>query len=156
MHFHQAMKEPDKEKFDKAIVSQVNIHTEQNHSKLVPRNEVPDGVKILSPVWAIKCKHNIKTGKVYKWKAQVNVHGSQQQKRINYWETYTPVVTHFAVRLLLVLSLLHNWQTRQVDFVTAYPQAPIECDLWMCLPLGIETRHGNSKTHMLMLEKNLY
>eukprot|EP00957_Ditylum_brightwellii_P132210 10081353-Ditylum_brightwellii.AAC.1 len=60
------------------------------------------------------------------------------------------------VHLLLVLSLLHNWQTRQVDFIVAYPPVPIECDLWMRLPAGIETKHGNNKTHMLKLENNLY
>eukprot|EP00957_Ditylum_brightwellii_P193040 14698496-Ditylum_brightwellii.AAC.1 len=43
MHFHQAMKEPDKEEFVKAIVLEVNTHTEPKHWKLVPRNKVPEG-----------------------------------------------------------------------------------------------------------------
>jgi hypothetical protein len=43
---------------------------------------------------------------------------------------------------------------RQIDFIQAYPQAPIETD--MELPLGIETRHGNSKDHVLKLLANLY
>eukprot|EP00957_Ditylum_brightwellii_P163315 12434992-Ditylum_brightwellii.AAC.3 len=116
MHFHQVMKELEKQEFVKAIVLECCMGNE----------------------------------------AQARHQDRQQQKGVNYWETYTPVVTWFAVCLLLVLSLLHNWQTRQVDFITAYPQTPIECDLWMHLPAGIETKHGNSKTHVLKLEKNLY
>ncbi len=35
----------------------------------------------------------------------------------------------------------------------AYPQAPIEMDIYMKLPQGIQTKHGNSKEHVLKLEE---
>ncbi len=38
----------------------------------------------------------------------------------------------------------------------AYPQAPIEMDIYMELPQGIQTKHGNSKEHVLKLQKNIY
>jgi hypothetical protein len=38
----------------------------------------------------------------------------------------------------------------------AYPRAPIEMDIYMELPQGIQTKHGNSKEHVLKLEKNIY
>ncbi len=38
----------------------------------------------------------------------------------------------------------------------AYPQAPIEMDIYMELPQGIQTKHGNSKENVLKLEKNIY
>jgi hypothetical protein len=38
----------------------------------------------------------------------------------------------------------------------AYPQAPIKMDIYMELPQGIQTKHGNSKEHVLKLEKNIY
>ena len=50
-----------------------------------------------------------------------NAHGGQQVQGINYWETYTTVVTWFAIRLMLTLVLLHQWSTLTVDFVLAYP-----------------------------------
>eukprot|EP00957_Ditylum_brightwellii_P140011 10668845-Ditylum_brightwellii.AAC.1 len=50
MQFHQAMKEPDEEKFVKAIASEVNTHTKQKHCRLVPCNKVQEGVKILNNV----------------------------------------------------------------------------------------------------------
>ena len=45
---------------------------------------------------------------------------------------------------------------RQIDFIQAYAQAPIECDMYMELPPGIETQHGNSKDYVLKLLANLY
>jgi hypothetical protein len=38
----------------------------------------------------------------------------------------------------------------------AYPQAPIEMDIYMELPQGIQTKHGNFKEHVLKLKKNIY
>jgi hypothetical protein len=38
----------------------------------------------------------------------------------------------------------------------AYPKAPDEMDIYMELPQGIQTKHGNSKKHVLKLEKNIY
>jgi hypothetical protein len=38
----------------------------------------------------------------------------------------------------------------------AYPQAPIKMDIYMEVPEGIQTKHGNSKEYVLKLEKNIY
>ena len=104
----------------------------------------------------MKRKRDIKTQQVYKHKARLNVHGGKQVYGENYFETYAPVVTWFSIRLVLVLSIINKWYTKQVDFVLAYTQADIEFDMYMELPKGIETKYGNGKTHVLKLLKNLY
>jgi hypothetical protein len=38
----------------------------------------------------------------------------------------------------------------------AYPQAPIKMDMYMELPTGIHTKHGNSKDLILKLLANIY
>jgi hypothetical protein len=38
----------------------------------------------------------------------------------------------------------------------AYSQAPTEMDIYMEPPQGIQAKHGNSKEHVLKLEKNIY
>jgi hypothetical protein len=75
---------------------------------------------------------------------------------MNYFETYAPVVTWFAIRLMIIFGIIFCWALQQVDFVMAYPQAPIEMNIYMELPQGIQTKHGNSKEHVLKLEKNIY
>ena len=93
---------------------------------------------------------------VYKWKARLNVHGGQQEHGVHYWDTYTPVVIWQTVCLFLILSILLGWQSRQLDFIMAYPQAPAEMLLYMRLPQGYQ-RHGMTrKTHALKLIRNVY
>jgi hypothetical protein len=57
-----------------------------------------------------------------------------QKHGVNYWETYSPVVNWFSICLSLILALLYSWHTRQIDFVLTFPQADVECDLFMHLP----------------------
>eukprot|EP00957_Ditylum_brightwellii_P103941 7919757-Ditylum_brightwellii.AAC.2 len=63
MHFHKAMRELDRQEFINAIVDEVNNHTVHKHWKLVPQTEVPERVKMLSAVWVMKRKREMKTGK---------------------------------------------------------------------------------------------
>ncbi len=57
---------------------------------------------------------------------------------------------------MIIFGIIFCWALWQVDFDMAYPQAPIEMDIYMELPQGIQTKHGNSKDHALKLEKNIY
>jgi hypothetical protein len=57
---------------------------------------------------------------------------------------------------MIIFGIIFCWAPQQVDFVMAYPQAPIKMDIYMELPQGIQTKHGNSKEHVLKLEKNIY
>jgi Reverse transcriptase (RNA-dependent DNA polymerase) len=155
MHYHQAMKQPDRAQFIKAMKEEVQAHIDNGHWELIPRSEVPAGTKILSAVWAMRRKRRIATQEVYKWKARLNVHGGQQEKGVNYWETFAPVVQWTSIRLFLIVALLNGWHTRQIDFVLAYPQADIECDLYMEVPPGFHVR-GSRKDWALKLKKNLY
>jgi hypothetical protein len=56
----------------------------------------------------------------------------------------------------MILGIFLGWSMRQIDFILAYLQAPVEHDLYMELPPGIETKHGNSKDYVLKLLANLY
>jgi hypothetical protein len=91
-----------------------------------------------------------------KYNARTNVHGGQQEYAVNFFETYSRVVTWAALSLMTTLAWLNNWHTRQNDFVLAYPQARIEFYLYMEFPKGIQLYSGNIKAHVLRLIKSLY
>ena len=154
MYFHEAMKEPDKEEFIKAMRKEVESHTDNEVWELVPASNVPKGMKPLPAVWAMKRKRRIATREVYKWKARLNIDGSKQEKGVNYWETFSPVASWAAIRLVLINSILQGWETRQVDFVLAYTQADVECELYMKLPKGFEL--DTPGDYVLKLKKNLF
>jgi hypothetical protein len=103
----------------------------------------------------MKRKRRIDTREIYKWKARLTVHGGKQTQGVNFWETYAPVVNWTSIRLYLILSVLNNFHTRQIDFVLAYPQADVECEMYMEIPRGFE-HAGSRKTHALKLIKNIY
>ncbi len=137
-----------------ANIKEVNRHIECNNWTLQKRFKVPEDVQIVPSVWSRQCKHKLTTNKIKSHKARLNLHGRKQVYG-NYFETYTPIVTWFAIRLMIIFSIVFCWALRQVNFVMVYPQAPIEMDNYMELPQGNWTTHENSKDHVLKLEKNI-
>jgi hypothetical protein len=79
-----------------------------------------------------------------------------QKHGVNYWETYSPVVNWFSIRLCLTLTLLFQWKTCQIDFVLAFLQAEVECNLYMHLPRGLTFYGVFFRAHCLKLKKNLH
>ena len=145
LYWDQAMKAPDRDKFKEAVQTELDGHEQMGNYEPIPLNEVPKGTKLLDMVWSMRRKRKINTQEVYKWKARLNVHGGQQVHGVHYWDTYAPVVTWQTVRLFLILSLILGWQSRQLDFVMAYPQAPAEMPLYMRLPQGFKRRGSHAK-----------
>ena len=100
-------------------------------------------------------KRNLTSGEIVNHKARLNLHGGMQEYSVNYYKTHAPVGTWFAIRIMIIFSILFNRVMRQIDVVMEFPQAPIEMDMYMELPKGMETKHGNSKDHVLkLLQKN--
>jgi hypothetical protein len=102
--------------------------------KVVPRANIPVGTKVVPSVWSMKRKRHIDTREVYKWKARLNSIGEKQEYGVHYWETYVLAVRWTLIHMCLLLSILKNWHTRQLDFVLAYPQAGVESEQYMEMP----------------------
>ena len=51
------------------------------------------------------------------------------------------------------MALLHNWKTTQLDYVLAFPQAPVEKELYKEIPKGFEGAKGD---YVLQLHRNVY
>jgi len=83
MYYHEAMKEPDKEEFIKAMVREVEGQQANGNWTIVKADTIPEGATVLPSVWAMKRKRRIATQEVYKWKSRLNLDGSKQQKGIN-------------------------------------------------------------------------
>ena len=120
MQADQALREPDHKEFIAAMENEVMAHHNNGHWRVVPKTEVPLGMKILPFVWAMKRKCHNATREVYKWKAaQLNLHGGKQEYGINYWESYAATLSWPPICFFLTLSLMHDWSTRQIDFPLA-------------------------------------
>ncbi len=156
LYLQQVLRQPDAKEFVQAVIKEVNGHVDCNNWTLKKRSKVPEDVQIIPSVWSMQCKCDLTMNEIKSHKARLNLHGGKQINGMNYHETYAPVVTWFAIRLMIIFRIIFCWALCQVNFVMAYPQAPIEMDIYMELPQGIQTAHGNSKGHVLKLEKNIY
>ena len=162
----EMLQEPDRLEFLKAMKSEVTSLFEEKIWKLVPRQEMTkhyadqrtqgktiDRQQIMM-IWSFKRKRH-PDGSFNKCKARLCCHGGQQQWGVNYWDTYAPVVSWSSVRILLTLAKLHNFHTKSVDFVQAYPQANIKYPIYLKPPAGIVLNDNNGQL-VLKLLKNLY
>ncbi len=156
MYLHEAMKEPDKDEFIRAMDKEVKDQIDNGNFTIIPRSSVPKGEKILPTVWQMKRKRDIRTREIKKYKARLNIDGSRMEKGIHYWDTYAPVASWNSIRLLLAMTALHNWNTTQLDFVLAFPQAPVERVLFMSIPKGFDVEGGQTINYVLQLHKNVY
>ncbi len=109
MYFQQALNQPDAEQFVHTVVKEVNGHIKNNHWALVTHDTVPDDAQIVPSVWSMQCKWDLTTNKFKSYKARLNLHGGKQVFGMNYFETYVPVVTWFAIRLMIIFGIIFSW-----------------------------------------------
>ena len=157
LYHHEAMREPDREKFMTAMEKEFQDQWDNGNFVLKRRTDIPEGARVLPAVWAMKRKRKVLTGEVYKHKARMNLDGSKQLEGIDYNQTYSPTASWPAVRLQLALTLVNNGHTKQIDFVQAFPQAPMLRTQYMKLPKGIQIEGVDDPSEwVLELKKNLY
>jgi len=69
------------------------------------------------------------TRQIKKYKARLNLDGSKMKQGQHYDQTYAPVATWNSIRTMLILAAYDGWYTRQIDYVLAFPQAPIDREI---------------------------
>jgi hypothetical protein len=106
MYLQQALRQPDAKEFAKAVIKEVNRHVDSNNWTFRMQIKVPEDVQIVPSVWSLHCKHNLTMNKVKSHKARLNLHGGKQVYRMNYYETYAPVMTRFAIRLMIIFGII--------------------------------------------------
>jgi hypothetical protein len=104
---------------------------------------------------------------ITQWKARLCPHGGKQIEGINFWATYAPVGMWSTTRLILILSLITGMQSRQIDYIQAYTQAPVDCEIYIHIPAQFLVQNntlvfspdptpGNSDIYVLLICKNLF
>ena len=156
MYMHEAMKEKDAKVFRKAMQKEWDDQFNNGNFTIVHRSEVPEGATVLPAVWQMKRKRDIMTRQIKKYKARLNLDGSKMKQGQHYDQTYAPVATQNSIRTMLILAAYDGWYTRQIDYVLAFPQAPIDREIYMKVPAGFTVVDGNNKDYVLKLHRNVY
>jgi hypothetical protein len=156
MYWHEAMKEDDKSEFVTAMKKEWDDQISNGNFTVTHKSEVPKDALILPAVWQMKRKRDIKTRAIKKYKARLNIDGSRMKPGIHYDQTYAPVASWNSIRTLLTMTALHNWKTKQIDYVLAFPQAPVERTIYMKIPKGFQIEDGKTEDYVLELHRNVY
>ena len=100
-------------------------------------------------VWKVKSK---KDGTVDKLKARLCCRGFTQIYGQDYNETFAPVVRAASLRFQLADAVRRKLHLDQIDFAAAFLQSPIDGDVYLKPPPGINVPKG----FLLKLKKGMY
>jgi hypothetical protein len=154
--YKEAMTQEDTRLFVEAMQKEVADHELRIHWTIVHCSTVPKTTKPIQAIWSFKRKQR-PDGTLVKHKARLCAHGGMQQWGTNYWETYSRVVNMVTVHLILLLAQIYNLESKTIHFVIAFPQAELDVNIWMYLPIGFQVDIENeSKCYILKLNKSLY
>jgi hypothetical protein len=57
----------------------------------------------------MQCNRDLTTNEIKSHMARLNLHGGKQVYGMNYYETYAPVVTWFAIKLMIIFGIIFCW-----------------------------------------------
>jgi hypothetical protein len=166
LHYGSMLRDPDRPLFETDMHREISDLLCTGTVEITLRSCVPLGLKILPAIWSFRRKR-APDWSILKHKARVCPHGGHQVEGEHFWETYAPVINWRTVRLVLILSLLADLKSRQIDYVNAYTQAPADCDIFMSIPAGFTVQDNtlnftgtniknDSSDYVLRIKKNMY
>ena len=131
--WEQAMNGPEAKGYWEASKKELNtLKTKCDAWEVVQRQP---WMRVLPSTWAFRCKR-YPDGSVRKLKARFCARGDKQIEGVDCFDTFAPVVNWTTVRLMLILTLILNLATCQVDYTAAFVHAPIDTDVYLDMPRG--------------------
>ncbi|BBH00229.1 transposable element gene, partial [Prunus dulcis] len=97
----------------------------------------PGDKNIIGSKWVYKIKRN-PDGSVGRYKARLVAQRFSQEPSFDFGETFSPVVRHTTVRLVLSIAAMNQWKLRQLDVKNAFLQGDLEEEVFMKQPPGFE------------------
>lgn len=91
---------------------------------------------------------------IAQYKARFVAKGFYQEYGIDYNETFSPVVKHSAIRVVLALTVHFQWPLHQLDVTNAFLRGILQEDIYMLQPPGFVD--STLPNHVCKLHKSPY
>ena len=153
--YKSMLQQEDKNEFVKAMMKEIVDHESRKQWSIMRREDLPIGAKTILAIWSFNRKR-FPDSRIQKYKARICAHGGMQTWGENYWETYAPVVNWLSVRTMMILSVLHDLETRSIDFTLDFPQAGLDVDIFYGISSWVRSIGPDSRRYVIKLIKSLY
>ena len=130
--YKEAIASKDADKWRLACQKELQALKEKGTWSLVPRT--PD-LKVLDGRWVLKIKDPYRNPL---YKARWVARGFQQQYGIDFFETFANTVNTTAWRLILAIAGYLDWEIRQIDVKSAFPNAKLQEKVYIEQPIGFK------------------
>ncbi|GBN76962.1 Retrovirus-related Pol polyprotein from transposon TNT 1-94 [Araneus ventricosus] len=135
-------------------------HSEQQNWKAaldeemesMKENDVWDLEELPMDRKAISCRWVLRKKRDGKYKARLVARGFMQKEGVDYFETFSPVISMPALRLLLIIMLNENSNVLVLDVKTAFLNGELNETIYMDQPKGYDDNTGRK----CKLKKSLY
>jgi Reverse transcriptase (RNA-dependent DNA polymerase) len=120
---------------------------------------IPKNVNRVGYKWVFAIKRNEKN-EIVRYKARLVVQGFTQISRVDYKETYSPVVDAIALQFLIRLTITENLQMCLMDVITTYLYGSLDNDIYMKIPEGLKMsevfKSKPQEIYFIKLKRSLY
>ena len=149
--YSEAILSNESDNWRKAMTEEIDALQENDTYDIVTP---PKDVKVIDGRWVYAIK--LGPDEEVKYKARYVAKGFSQRKEIDYFETFSPTARITSIRLLLQISIEDNLIIHQLDFKSAYLNAPIDCELYLSQPQGFVKFNEKGEKLALRLKKSIY
>lgn len=103
----------------------------------VPVHSVPPGRKAIQCKWVLHIKRD-KTNAISRFKARLVAKGFTQIPGQDFHYTFAPVARWDSIRAILSIATINDYELRQLDVKTAYLNGPLDEEIYMRAPPGLD------------------
>ena len=155
MNYRQAMASDDADAWIDEVKNEKERFDKYKVVKVVSREDVPEGAKIMTTTWAMKKKTS---GKL---RGRLNARGFEQVEGVHYFadSIAAPVTNANTVRIALTLFGMNpDWVAEIVDVEGAFLQGKFTNgeEMYMEIPDGMEKFYGSKTSKLLKLLVPIY
>ncbi|UYV82299.1 hypothetical protein LAZ67_21001652 [Cordylochernes scorpioides] len=146
--YKEAIECPQASKWTEAMKKEINSLLEHHVWDIEP---LPKGTKPIKSKWIFTIKNDPIIGKRYK--ARLVAAGYSQKYGIDYYQTFSPVISSDTLRILLCYAAMQNYDFKNYDIETAYLYGDLQEKQYMLQPEGFEM---GDKNMVCKLKKAIY